>query len=112
MVPPRVPSDFYVKMPYYMDKDKVLSLAKLSRISLSDTEAERLSHEFESILKYVGEVKEVALEEGVEQKPTDFPLRNVMREDGEGHESGLFTEKILNEAPAREGDYLKVKKIL
>lgn len=95
-----------------MDKDKVLSLAKLSRISLRDSEAESLSHEFESILGYVGEVKEVAIEGKVVETPTDFPLRNVMREDGEGHASGLYTEKLLHEAPAREGDYVKVKKII
>ena len=37
---------------------------------------------------------------------------NVMREDKDPHEAGLYTEKILEQAPAREGDYIKVKKIL
>jgi hypothetical protein len=35
-----------------------------------------------------------------------------MREDGEPHESGIYTQKILEQAPAREKDYIKVKKIL
>jgi len=42
-----------------MDKDKVLSLAKLARIEISDAEAVSLSHEFDAILGYVSEVKEV-----------------------------------------------------
>ncbi len=94
-----------------MDKEKVLKLAKLARIKIEDTEAEKLSGEFEAILNYVSEVKAVS-GGTVEKKPSDFPLRNIMREDGEGHESGIYTEKMLSQAPSREGNYLKVKKIL
>jgi Asp-tRNA(Asn)/Glu-tRNA(Gln) amidotransferase C subunit len=39
-------------------------------------------------------------------------LRNVMREDEPTNHSGEYTEAILQNAPAREGDWLKVKKIL
>lgn len=95
-----------------MDKEQVLSLAKLSRIKLSDTEAETLSHEFDAILGYVSEVKEVSPSRGDKLTSEDFSVRNIMREDGEGHTSGLYTEKLLNESPDREGDYVKVKKIL
>ena len=96
-----------------MDKEKVLNLAKLSRVKISDEEAESLSHEFESILKYVGEVREVDKSDKFNKfDKEEFPVRNIMREDSEGHESGIYTEKILNEAPAREGNFIKVKKIL
>ena len=94
-----------------MDKEKVLNLAKLARIKLSDTEAESLSHEFESILAYVGEVKEIQAG-SLHLTANSFPIRNVMREDNAGHESGLYTDKILSEAPESAGDYIKVKKIL
>ena len=86
-------------------------MAKLARIEISDEEAESLSHEFEAILNYVGEVKKIS--GGSEVKShKDFVLKNIMREDINPHESGIYTEAILNEAPAREGNYLKVKKIL
>jgi len=96
-----------------MNKEKVLDLAKLARIKISDEEAESLSHEFESILNYVGEVREV----GKFDKPDkfnkeEFPIRNVMREDGEPHEPGKYTRDFLREAPSKKGDYIKVKKIL
>ncbi len=94
-----------------MDKEKVLNLAKLARIEIADAEAESLAQEFESILKYVGEVKSVNQESGIKNQE-EFPIRNVMREDGAPHESGLYTEKILEQAPAREGNFIKVKKIL
>lgn len=95
-----------------MDADKVLKLATLSRIRISQGEAEKLSHEFEAILKYVGEVKEVSGANSLQLIADSFALKNIMREDGEGHEPGIHTEVLLAAAPAREGNYIKVKKIL
>ena len=94
-----------------MDKDKVLNLAKMARIELGEKEVASLSREFEAILNYVGEVKnaDLSLLTTNDQSET---LINVMREDTDPHESNLYTQKILAQAPAREGDYLKVKKIL
>ena len=96
-----------------MDREKVLNLAKLARIEIDDEEAESLSHEFDAILKYVGEVKKVdKLNKLDKLNKEEFPVRNIMREDTESHESGIYTEKLLAQAPAREDDYIKVKKIL
>ena len=94
-----------------MNKDKVLDLAKLARVKISDTEAESLSHEFDAILQYVGEVKSISTH-NPQPTPNNFPIRNVMREDVVGHEPGTYTEILLAAAPTREGDYVKVKKIL
>jgi len=94
----------------------VLNLAKLARIELGNEEAENLTHEFEAILDYVKEVKGVNTNEEILPHQEDFAVINVMREDilpaGGPHESGLYTQKILEQAPSREGDYIKVKKIL
>jgi len=35
-----------------------------------------------------------------------------MREDVKPHESGIYTKKVLEQAPMNEGYYIKVKKIL
>ena len=96
-----------------MDKEKVLDLAKLARIDISDDEAENLSSEFEAILGYVGEVKKVdKFDESNKFNEAEFPVRNILREDAEPHESGLYTEDILKQAPAEKDGYIKVKKIL
>lgn len=96
-----------------MEREKVLRLAKLARIEIKDEEAESLSHELDAILGYVGEIKDVASASvNTKQEKGDYALTNVMREDSGAHEPGLFTKKILEQAPAREGDYIKVKKIL
>ena len=89
----------------------MLDLAKLARIEISDAEAEKLSREFDAILGYVSEVKEVVPEQH-SNILKNVGVFNVMREDANPHESGIYTEKILNEAPARQDNFIKVKKIL
>ncbi len=95
-----------------MNKEEVLKLAKLARIEIPESEAESLAHEFDAILGYVAEVKNVVDGKASEPNKEDFLLHNVMREDGEPHESGIYTEKIITEMPASKDGYLKVKKIL
>lgn len=96
-----------------MNKEKVLKLAKLARIELKDEEASELTQEFGSILNYVGEVKRVGADKNsfVKNKE-DFNLHNVLREDKEPHEAGLYTEEFLEQAPTKDNSYIKVKKIL
>jgi len=96
-----------------MNKEKVLNLAKLARIEIGDNEVENLTREFDAILGYVGEVKEVEKFNKLDKfNKEEYLIRNVMRDDASPHESGIYTEKILEQAPAREGNYIKVKRIL
>lgn len=92
-----------------MDKNEVQKLAKLARVSISDDEAESLSHEFESILNYVGEIKNANVST---TSTPNITVRNVMREDTNPHETGLYSEDLIREMPSSEGNHLKVKKIL
>jgi aspartyl-tRNA(Asn)/glutamyl-tRNA(Gln) amidotransferase subunit C len=91
-----------------ISREDIDKLAVLARIQISDSEKESMRGDIESILAYVGQVQNVQLEVGKDIPP----LRNVMRDDVVTHTSGEFTEDLLNLAPAREGQYLKVKKIL
>ncbi len=84
-------------------------LAGLARIAVSDTEKEVLQHDLEEILAYVSQVTKVVATLG---EPVTGELHNVMREDVNPHEPGIFTEEILSQAPSREGNRVFVKKIL
>jgi len=95
-----------------MNKDEVLKLAKLARIDMQDAEAEKLSTEFEAILGYVADVKAASASNDASASQERPELRNIMREDAEPHETGIFTDKILAEAPASKDGYVVVKKIL
>ena len=90
-------------------REDIEKLAELSRIEVTGDEVDKFSRDIESILEYVSELTEIVTEE---PDKCAGVLRNVMRSDGEPHESGLFTDAILSAAPEREKNYFKVKKIL
>lgn len=96
-------------MTLMIKKEDIEKLATLSRIDVSEEEKEGLVKDIESILSYISEIQEVSSKKSI---PTIGDLRNVMRIDGEPHESEIYTKKILDEAPKKEKGYLKVKKIL
>ena len=89
--------------------EDVKKLAALARIKVADAELEKFTSEFDAILAYIGQLEKLELPKGGGTKPA---LRNVMREDGEPHASGMYTEKLAEQFPAREGDALSVKQIL
>ena len=93
-----------------MEKKDIEHLAKLARIGITDAEADALSHDITEILGYVNTIQEITADR-VEEKKVG-PLHSVMREDGEPHEPGIYTEKLLAAAPERHGRYVKVKKII
>ncbi len=97
-----------VTISHMISPEDVQKLANLSRIELSSEEKVSFAKDIDSILDYVKQISAVS-----NTPKQSLPLvRNVLRADTEPHESGLYTEKILAEAPAQEDSYIKVKKIL
>jgi aspartyl-tRNA(Asn)/glutamyl-tRNA(Gln) amidotransferase subunit C len=90
--------------------EEVKKLANLARISVSEEELPSFVKEFDAILAYVGQLE--ALEIPKAQTGELPPLRNVMRLDGEPHATGMYTEKIAEQFPSREGDALVVKQVI
>lgn len=93
-----------------MTKEEILQLGNLSRIKLSEKEAEKFVLEIDAILDYVGEVKKIASTS--DTKPVPGVVRNVFREDVVTNESGSYAKELIEAFPEKEGSYLKVKKIL
>ncbi len=94
-----------------ISKDEVKKLALLSRIALSEAELEKMQSEITAILSYIETIEQVPLAGEGSDSP-HLALRNVMRDDTDAHEPGVFSEALLSQAPRREGDLVKVKKIL
>ncbi len=90
-------------------KADIEKLAKLSRLKLSDAEKEKYAKDMESILAYVGQINAAPIKN---VKPEAGAVRNVMREDDNPHNSGVFTDVLIKLAPKSEGNRIKVKKIL
>lgn len=92
-------------------RDDIKRLADLSRIDIGDKESDNLAKDMDSILQYVGQIKE-ATSSSVSGNVELGPVYNVMRADENPTEPGTYSKDIIAEFPEKEGDYLKVKKIL
>ncbi len=93
-----------------MNKEDIKKLAELSRLSIDDNEIEKYQNDFEGILNYVNSIRSVSLDAYEDQvRPINT---NTLREDDLSYAPGEFTQDILAVAPEREGDYLKVSKVL
>lgn len=91
--------------------DEVKKLARLSRLELSAEEMEKLRVEIDSIIAYIDTIQKVELTQNPEASPY-LEKENVLREDGEPHETGQYTDDIVKQFSRSEDGYLKVKKIL
>ncbi len=85
-------------------------LAVLSRIKLTEEDKKSLIKEFDSILGYIDQLKKVDVSLNAEGRIG--AVKNVMRPDEVQSTSKEDIERLLNEAPDREGDFIAVKKIL
>jgi aspartyl-tRNA(Asn)/glutamyl-tRNA(Gln) amidotransferase subunit C len=94
-----------------ISKDEVKKLAELSLLAVDEKELDTLTGEIDSILGYISEVDTFTATEKEEEneKPE---LYNVFRKDEVLNKEGEYTERILGEAPLRDGEYVCVKKIL
>jgi aspartyl-tRNA(Asn)/glutamyl-tRNA(Gln) amidotransferase subunit C len=85
-------------------------LAQLARIELSDDDKKSLVKEFDSILGYVDQLKKVDVKMDAEGRVG--AVRNAMRPDAVRSISPEDRERLLDEAPDRERDFIAVKKII
>ena len=84
-------------------------LALLARIQLTPQELERFAGQLDEILAYVEKLK-AARTEGVPPTSHVLELANVFREDQV--QPSLPVEKVLANAPDREGSFFKVPQII
>ena len=93
-----------------MNPQDIENLAKLARMELSEAEKASLASDMKNILAFVDQIKEADI--SMEAEGRLGPVYNVFRSDENPHETGIHTEALVSAAPDREGDFVKVKKIL
>ena len=86
----------------------VQALANLARIEMPEEELKKLKSELPAILDFVNLIQEADASD-LNRSPE---LRNVMREDAGAHESGIYTEKILAQAPQSKNDRVVVNQVV
>ena len=92
-----------------VSREDVEYVAKLARIELTEEEKGTLTSQLSSILDHIEKLNELDIE-GVEPTFHVLDVTNVFREDEV--RPSLPTEETLKNAPARDGDFFKVPKIL
>lgn len=89
--------------------EEVEKISKLARLNFSDEEKQKLTSELTGILNYVDQIKSIAQKSDATHKE-DPDAINLMRDDVA--EPTADPKLFLEQAPAKEGDFLKVKSIL
>lgn len=92
-----------------MDIETVKNLANLSKISITDEEAQNVAKDLAQVLSYVDQIKNAPIGDIDTDKPL---LNNNFREDTNPLQTGFYTEVLLAEAPNKQDNYFKVPKIL
>jgi len=92
-----------------VDAATVRRIAHLSRIALADGEVEHLRGELNAILAFVEQLSQVNVE-GVEPMTSVTPM--VMRKREDAVTDGGIAQDVLRNAPAREGNYFAVPKVV
>jgi aspartyl-tRNA(Asn)/glutamyl-tRNA(Gln) amidotransferase subunit C len=92
-----------------VDAATVRRIAHLARIAVADDEVAHLQGELNAILAFVEQLSEVNCE-GVEPMTSVTPMEMKKREDKVS--DGGIVEDVLRNAPAREGNYFLVPKVV
>lgn len=90
-------------------KADVQKLANLSRLEVTEEEAQKLAEELGSILEYVGQINSALTNEDI---TVSLPSQNILRADKVTNKSEEFTSSLLKSAPESEQGFVKVKKII
>lgn len=86
----------------------VRALAQLARLDVTDAELAKLGKEIPDILTFVEQIQKAPTTPET-QSPA---LRNVVRADAEPHASGLYTERLMQAAPAQRENRIVVKQVV
>lgn len=92
-----------------IDKETIKYVAHLARIELKPKELEILSAQLKDILDFIDKLKPLDIKD---ISPTShiLPINNVLREDVPC--PSLSIEKVLANAPKREGNFFGVPKVI
>lgn len=92
-----------------IDPALVRHVAKLSRIALSDAQAELFGGQLAGILRYFDKLQQLDTE-GAAPMAHALDLNNVLADDAV--RPSLSAEQALANAPDRDGDFFKVPKVI
>jgi aspartyl-tRNA(Asn)/glutamyl-tRNA(Gln) amidotransferase subunit C len=97
-----------------IDSETVKKIARLSRIAISEAETAAMVGELNGILKWVDQLSEVDVT-GVEPMASVIAKKSLLRADiinADPLTGGNVRDKVLANAPAKEGSFFGVPKVI
>ena len=92
-----------------LSREEVLHIALLARLGLSEAEVTRFSEQLSKLLESFEILQQVDTT-GIPPTAQAVALQNVMKDDKEA--ASLPQDKILANAPQRDGNFFKVRAVL
>lgn len=93
-----------------IDKKQVQHIARLARLKLTIQEVKTYQKQLGKILDYVGQLKKIDTKKILSQTG-GTRLKNIFRSDKVEKISKKTREKLLNNAPMKQGDYIKTRAV-
>lgn len=94
-----------------LNKDEIFHIAKLAKLSLSDSEIKKFLPQLTNVVEYIGHLKEVDVK-NIEPTAQVTGLENVYRNDETDFSSILSNEEALGGTDKTYNGYFKVGAIL
>ena len=91
------------------DRETLLKLGKLARISIKDKQLDFLSRDLSSILKFVDQLKEINTE-NIDPTANSLNQNLIRREDEKSNTNNI--EDVLENAPEKELNFYVVPKVI
>ncbi len=93
-----------------LSRAHILKTAELAHLKVTEEEIEKFQRQLSSVLEYVSQLSEADVT-GIEPAAHITGVSNVLRADEVRPASKELREALLEAAPAREGDLVKVKAV-
>lgn len=92
-----------------LTRSEVEHVAQLAHLGISEEEADKFSGQLSQILEYFSRLSQIDTE-GLRPTSHTLPLENIFRHDEPS--PSYDREAILANAPLRDGDYFRVRKVI
>jgi aspartyl-tRNA(Asn)/glutamyl-tRNA(Gln) amidotransferase subunit C len=95
-----------------LSKEEVLKIAKLARLELSEKEVETMQKDLSAVLDYFEILKKIDTSNVKLENKDILDIEKITRKDEVLFENNKTNDWLLNQAPDKKDDYIKVKAIL
>tara|TARA_Y100001949_G_scaffold175517_1_gene185496 strand:+ start:974 stop:1261 length:288 start_codon:yes stop_codon:yes gene_type:complete len=92
-----------------IDKEKIIHISKLARISIDSRKSDSLAKDLTSIFKFIEQLNEINTDK---IEPLSSILNTPLRTREDKIDDGKIRDKILNNSPKKNEEFFVVPKVI